>query len=339
MLKGEHMSSDSIITPELRESVLSWQSEPMVFEMEKGAIKRYAEVIGDANPLWTDEARAGKSRYGGLVAMPIFLAYLNPFHHGVERPRAFPRSASAGNEFEFFHPVRPGDVITVTKKFTDLYEKKGGKGPLLFMVDEGTYVNQRGELVGRSRWTLVTWDAPPAPKEAGSRKFPEPPPRFYGYLGKRPPELRIEATAPLPRQVVFEEVEEGMELPPLVRTLSHDLFVRFAACNSEYGCQHVDYLYAAAVGWRDCIAQGLLGSSYLCKLMTDWMGEDGILLRLKDSYRGVGYPGDTWTCKGKVARKYRRDGENRIDCDIWIENQDGAIVTPGSATVAVPSGG
>jgi hypothetical protein len=30
-------------------------------------------------------------------------------------------------------------------------------------------------------------------------------------------------------------------------------------------------------------------------------------------------------------------GENLVDCDIWVENQDGVKVAPGSATIALPS--
>lgn len=328
-----------MITPELREAVLNWRTEPMVFEVEKGAIRRYAEVLGDANPLWTDEDRARKSRYGGLVAMPVFLSYFDPFHWGAARPSAgVPLFASAQDEFEFRSPVRPGDAITVAQRYIDVHEKQGKGGPLLFTVVERTYKNQRGELVGKSHWTGVAWDRPEGSRKDDPALSLEPPARFREYVGRRPPEFEIEAGYPSRRQVFFEDVEPGMELPPLVRKLSHELFVRYAACNNEFARHHVDYLYAAAAGWRDCIAQGLLGAAYLGKLMTDWMGEEGTLRRLKATYRGPGYPGDTWTCKGKVIKKYESDRENRIDCEIWIENQDGAVVTPGSATVALPSG-
>ena len=45
------MTEESIITAEIRESVATWRAEPMSFEVEKGAISRFARVIGDANPL------------------------------------------------------------------------------------------------------------------------------------------------------------------------------------------------------------------------------------------------------------------------------------------------
>jgi acyl dehydratase len=338
-----------MITLELRDAVLGWRTEPMVFEVEKGAIKRYAEVLGDANPLWTDEIKTRKSSHAELAAMPIFLAYFNPFHWGAALPYwgtqlGLRVSASAGDEFEFYHPVRTGDVITVTERFMDIYERQGRKGMLMFTVDERTYTNQRTELVGRSHWTRSHWagvdrTSSPATNGTGSTVLPEPPPRFHEYVRQRPPEFEIAATFPSGKQVCFEDVEPGMDIPPLVRNLSHELFVRYAACNNEFSRHHVDYLYAAAVGWRDCISMGLMGTCYLSKLMTDWIGEEGLLRRLKATYRAPGYPGDTWTCKGKVTNKYEHDGENWVDCELWVENQDGAIVTPGSATVALPSRG
>ena len=36
------------------------------------AILRFAEGIGDGNPLWTDPAYAEKSVHGGLIAPPSF---------------------------------------------------------------------------------------------------------------------------------------------------------------------------------------------------------------------------------------------------------------------------
>lgn len=340
--KGSVMPMQSSLTEELRESVLNWRTAPMVFKVDREEINRFAEVLGDANPLWTDEAYALKSKHQGLVAMPTYLSCLNPFHHGLARPAAytdFPIRASAGDEAEFYSPIRPGDMITVTERFIDVYEKSGKRGSLLFFIDERTYTNQKGELVGKTHWTAAGWNRPADAKEKTPNLLLEPPPRFHEYVRNRPSDFKIETTFPSNKPIFFEDVQVGMEIPPLVRSLSHDLFVRYAACSNDFSRHHVDYIYAAATGWKDCIIHGALGACFLSKLMTDWIGEEGILRKWKGVYRSPGYPGDTWTLKGKVLKKYEYNGENRVDCDIWIENQAGAIVTPGSATVALPSRG
>jgi hypothetical protein len=47
--------------------------------------------------------------------------------------------------------------------------------------------------------------------------------------------------------------------------------------------------------------------------------------------------GDTTWCKGKVKRKYAKDGYALVDLEIWAENQRGEITAPGLATVILPS--
>ncbi len=60
----------SAITPELRNAV-GKESAPKVFEVEKGHIRRFAEAVGDPNPMYRDEAYARKSRYGNIIAPPL----------------------------------------------------------------------------------------------------------------------------------------------------------------------------------------------------------------------------------------------------------------------------
>jgi hypothetical protein len=82
--------------------------------------------------------------------------------------------------------------------------------------------------------------------------------------------------------------------------------------------------------------------------MTDWAGEDGFLRKFSCQYRQIDFPrrmkslmepqdGETWTCKGKVVKKYAEGGENLVDCDIWLENGQGQVTVPGKATVILPS--
>ena len=52
-----------------------------------------------------------------------------------------------GTEIEFFAPVRAGDTLTGRSKILDIYQKEGRTGPLIFVVRESRYTNQKGELV------------------------------------------------------------------------------------------------------------------------------------------------------------------------------------------------
>ncbi|MDA1349146.1 MAG: MaoC family dehydratase N-terminal domain-containing protein, partial [Chloroflexi bacterium] len=66
------MSPGIELTPEMRAAIGS-ESEPVTWEVEKGEIIRFAQAIGDPNPVYSDEAAARKSRHGGIIAPPTFL--------------------------------------------------------------------------------------------------------------------------------------------------------------------------------------------------------------------------------------------------------------------------
>src|SRR4030042_3409579 len=48
---------------------------PHLREVERGAIRRYAESVGDDNPLYNDEEYAKKTKYGGIISPPGFFGW------------------------------------------------------------------------------------------------------------------------------------------------------------------------------------------------------------------------------------------------------------------------
>src|SRR5271166_3798802 len=63
--------ANKYVTDEVRKQI-GLQSEAHVVEVERGAIRRFAEAIGDPNPLFHDEVAARRSRFGGIIAPPTF---------------------------------------------------------------------------------------------------------------------------------------------------------------------------------------------------------------------------------------------------------------------------
>ena len=53
--------------------------------------------------------------------------------------------------------------------------------------------------------------------------------------------------------------------------------------------------------------------------------------------RGFNIMGDCTWARGKVTRKYIKDGNALVDIEIRGENQRGELTTPGLATVLLPS--
>ncbi len=57
------------------------------------------------------------------------------------------RVMAGGTELIRHRPIRPGDRLTATTRLTDLFEKSGSQGPLIFSVRTLRVVDAKGELV------------------------------------------------------------------------------------------------------------------------------------------------------------------------------------------------
>ena len=155
------MSREIEITSEMRAAIGS-RSDPITWEVEKGEIIRFAEAVGDPNPLYSDEAAARKSRYGGIIAPPTFLHSYGATPLDFDYPEGV--GLDGGSDWEYLEPVRPGDRITVTARIADIFEKSGRVGKMIFIVREIEYVNQLGELAARRRSTGIFYDATKSPE-------------------------------------------------------------------------------------------------------------------------------------------------------------------------------
>jgi len=138
-------------------------------------------------------------------------------------------------------------------------------------------------------------------------------------------------------QVYWEDVTEGMGLPPLVKHPTTRQLVQYAGASGDFYEIHYDQDFARSTGLDGVILHGALKNAFLGQLVTQWMGPQGSLKRLACQYRGMDFPGKPITGRGTVTGKHQRDGQFLVNCDIWLENSQGQKTTPGSATVALPS--
>ena len=155
------MTQDSVITDEMR-AAIGVESEPSVYEIEKAPIRRWAEAIGDPNPLYRDEEYAKSKGYRSIIAPPGFMAqYAYPVKAGGGGRRSFrspfTRMLNGGNEYEFFKPVQAGDTIASTSKLAELRERDTSLGKTLFIISETTFKNQDGEVVAKARGTGISY--------------------------------------------------------------------------------------------------------------------------------------------------------------------------------------
>lgn len=139
------------------------------------------------------------------------------------------------------------------------------------------------------------------------------------------------------KQIYYEDVQIGTEMPPLVKHPTTRQLVKWACASGDYYEIHYDKDFAQSTGLPGVIVHGWLTFSFVGQLVSDWMGVKGTLKKLGCSYRGMNFPGENITCKGVVTKKYTQDGEHYVECEIWAENPQGEKTAPGTAIVVLPS--
>ena len=146
------------------------ESEPIVYVIDTGAIKFFAESIMDPDPLYWDEGYAKTTKHGGIVAPPSFYGGVTCLRNvrggdartvasiGVPMPPEWV-GLNAGEDFEQAVDVgvgaEAGDTLTSQEKLVDAYEKQGLSGHLIFVIREKTFTNQHGQVVLVRRGTSV----------------------------------------------------------------------------------------------------------------------------------------------------------------------------------------
>jgi acyl dehydratase len=139
------------------------------------------------------------------------------------------------------------------------------------------------------------------------------------------------------KQVYFEDIEPGSEIPVLIKCPSKMQLVKFAGASGDFYPIHYDKDFAQANGLPGVIVHGWLTLSFLGQMLTDWMGEGGNLVKMSGSYRGMNLAGEEIFCYGKATRKYVEEDRHLVRLEMWAENPKGERTASGSAVVALPS--
>ncbi|MFH1382236.1 MAG: MaoC family dehydratase N-terminal domain-containing protein [Chloroflexota bacterium] len=354
---------------ELKERIgIVWKPRRPYFNTAATAdtIRHFCDGIGDGNPLYTDPEYARKTKYGRLVAPPAFLYSVYWAAQGRGMPGI--HAWHSGDEWEFYQPVLEGDTFTYSNEMVDVQVKQSQMaGKTVIQYHDILYYNQRGELVAKDLDWCVR-----AGRQASQEKgkysdiesatyTPEDIEKIYADY--RAEEIRGDK----PRY--WEDVAEGDKIVPVVKgPLSRrDIYAWLMGAGSPFmkahglalsflqrhaGSDMIDTKTGLAdvpelVHMEDSRAQtiGLPGAydygceriSWLFNLITNWMGDNGFLKKLRGDLRRFNVVGDTTWLMGEVARKYQEGDQYLVDIKCWAQNQRGEVTLPGSATVILPS--
>jgi len=151
------MAVDSKYIKEL-ESRVGIEGPPLIYEVERGMIRRFVQAVGDTNPLWQDDEYAEEKGYSGIIAPPTFILTLGFDQlQQVLTPSSSVTVLHGSTELECYQQVRPGDVITVTIMIKNVRERQSKIGRAVFITLNIEYKNQKQEAVAVCRQMLIIY--------------------------------------------------------------------------------------------------------------------------------------------------------------------------------------
>ncbi|MBV9782907.1 MAG: MaoC family dehydratase N-terminal domain-containing protein [Acidisphaera sp.] len=150
--------------------------------LEQDTIRRFVQAIMDADPVYYDEAEARRTRFGAIIAPPLYPVHAfrhpagapdplaaiqrDPDSDGTEGsdavgfglppiPSPFKRMLNGGNEIEFFRCLRVGETAVARPRYADVSVKHGKSGDLLLVVIETAFSTTEGDPLLINRQTLI----------------------------------------------------------------------------------------------------------------------------------------------------------------------------------------
>jgi acyl dehydratase len=115
------------------------------FQVTEEMIKAFSLAVGETSPQYVGSEAAKQGTNAGLIAPPIFYDVFRGDQIPDPKVKFGKVSFNAGQRCEFYAPIRLGDTITMKARVTDVYEKTGRTGKMVFIVRQTTYENQQGE--------------------------------------------------------------------------------------------------------------------------------------------------------------------------------------------------
>ena len=134
------------------------QSEPRRELVTRRDIRKYAIATDNRQRKYLDGDQAPPMYHVALFWDVVELDQLSP--DGVSIDTLLPRfplekAMAGGLDIEYHKPVLPGDWLTATRTLTDIYEKQGRSGPLIFYEVVMDVVDDEGDLVIREKTTRI----------------------------------------------------------------------------------------------------------------------------------------------------------------------------------------
>lgn len=122
---------------EIDHSLIGSESEPFLAEVERGAIRKFAEAIGDPNPLYRSTVFARSMGHADVIAPPTFPVTFRAPSEPIWTRNLDRRRVLAGEmRFEYRRPIVAGDRFECRIRFTGVDRAVGRSGAMEFLRQE-----------------------------------------------------------------------------------------------------------------------------------------------------------------------------------------------------------
>ena len=134
------------------------RSEPREELVARREIRKYSIATSQRQQKFLDGDEAPPMFHVALFWDVVELDQLTP--DGVSIDSLLPkfpleRAMAGGLKIDYHRPILAGDLLTATRTLTDIYEKQGSQGPLIFYEVVMEVVDAEGEPVLTEKTTRI----------------------------------------------------------------------------------------------------------------------------------------------------------------------------------------
>jgi acyl dehydratase len=141
---------------EIDRTLIGSSAAPFAVEVEKGAIRRFAEAIGETTQIYFDEAVARSLGYPAIVAPPTFpTTFRPPAKPAWVRALDEGRILAGEQGFRYWRPIVAGDRLQCELRLTDVQDKRSSKGSMELMIQDLIVTAPSGETVCINRRVVI----------------------------------------------------------------------------------------------------------------------------------------------------------------------------------------
>jgi acyl dehydratase len=131
--------------------------QPVEFTVERDHVVRFADAIGEDNPVFRDPDAARERGFKEELAPPTFVTTMQIMTSGQvvldqELGLNYALVVHGEQEYEYSRPVMVGEVLKATPRIADIYSR----GPNEYLVIEADIKDGAGETVVVARTTLLS---------------------------------------------------------------------------------------------------------------------------------------------------------------------------------------